>query len=110
MHKPWRGLANFFENILIDRTLAVVVVDPADFRSVSYTAVPEKTPDGKVPEYDEIDQEEEPPKANDSLVPAQAQSGSNHYCNTPQPPGNNHDSSIVSLLSVCMFVRYSPLG
>ena len=89
---------------LIDRISAVTVtLDPAGFGSVSYTDIPAETPgDGTVPEYDEIiDQEEEP---SNSLVPAQAQPDSNHYCSAPQPPENIHDCSIVSLL----FIRSSP--
>ena len=77
------------------------MVDPTNmFDSVSYTAVPDETPgDGPGPEYEEII--EEPSKTNGSLVPAQAQSGSNHYrySSTPQPPGNNHDYTIVNTVT-----------
>ena len=94
-------------NFLAGRIPVITVASSTTFDSVSYTAFPDGTPgDRTVPEYDEIiDKEEEPSKVNDSLVPAQAQSDSNHYCSTPQPPGNNHGCSIVSLL----FIRSSIL-
>ena len=74
------------------------------FDSVSYTAVPDETPDGPVPEYEEVaesdadlDQRE---SSNEKDTCSAAKTQLHYYSVGPQSFKDNHDCTVVSLFSI----------
>ena len=96
---PFGGIVYPLLNFFTGRTPVVILANSNTFDSVSYTDVPDEIADRPVPEYDEIiDQERVHSKANS---PAKVQAVSNRYCSTgSESQENNHDCTIVSLVSV----------
>ena len=92
-----------------DRTPIVVTNSITKFDSVSYTAVPDKTPNGPVPGYEEIaesdadlriDQKE---SSNEKDTCSAAKTQLHYYCNSvgPQSFNVNHNCTVVSN---CLFL------
>jgi hypothetical protein len=73
------------------------------FDSISYMAVPDEIPDGPVvPEYEEIaDEGQKEPSDNEKDSAAKTQHL--YYSMGPQSLNDNHDCTIVSLLSINQF-------
>ena len=95
-------LGSYKKVFLTDRTPIVVANSTTKFDSVSYTAVPDETPEGPVPEYEEIadadlDQSE---SSNEKDTCSAAKIQLHYYSVGPQSSKDNHDCTVVSLFSI----------